>query len=193
MRDFFPWAAPRAGQRPAIDHAEQSITTASKLKPGVVSPQFVPVIESALYDEAHSGGTLGYPLIDVKITVLDGVTHDTDSNEPAFRAAATDALRKAIHEAGMVLLEPIMRLEVVVPDDYFGDVIADLNARRAEIAATHSRGKLRVIEARVPLERMFGYASSVRSLSQGRASYTLEPFAYAPAPEERVRELLGEF
>ncbi|MBI3464186.1 MAG: elongation factor G [Planctomycetes bacterium] len=172
---------------------EQSITATSKLKPGVVPPQIVPVIESALYDEARSGGTLGYPLIDVKITVLDGVTHDTDSNEPAFRAAATDALRKAIHEAGMVLLEPIMRLEVVVPDDYFGDVIADLNARRAEITATHSRGKLRVIEAHVPLERMFGYASSVRSLSQGRASYTLEPFAYAPAPEERVRELLGEF
>jgi len=151
------------------------------------------VIESALYDEARSGGTLGYPLIDVKITVLDGVTHDTDSNEPAFSAAATDALRKAIHEAGMVLLEPIMKLEVVVPDDYFGDVIADLNARRAEITATHPRGRLRVLEAHVPLERMFGYASSVRSLSQGRASYTLEPFAYAPAPEERVRELLGDF
>ena len=86
-----------------------------------------------------------------------------------------------------------MRAEVSVPDEYFGDVIGDLNSRRAEIAATHSRGKLRVIEARVPLERMFGYASAVRSVSQGRASYTLEPFAYAPAPEEKLREFLGEY
>ena len=171
---------------------EQSVTIGSSLKHGVIPPQFVPVIESALHDEARSGGAIGYPLIDVKITALDGASHETDSNEAAFRAAAADALRKAIREAGMLLLEPIMRLEVVVPDEYFGDVIADLNSRRAEIADTHARGKLRVIEARVPLERMFGYASSVRSVSQGRASYTMEPFAYAPAPEEKLRELLGE-
>jgi len=172
---------------------EQSITIDNRLKHGVVPPQLVPAIESALHDEARSGGVLGYPMIDVKITVRDAVAHDTDSTDPAFRAAAADALRKAIHAAGMVLLEPIMRLEVTVPDEYFGDVIGDLNARRAEITATHVRGKLHVIEARVSLERMFGYASAVRSVSQGRASYTLEPFAYAPAPEEKMRELLGEY
>ena len=171
---------------------EQSVTVESRIKPGVIPAEFIPVIESALHDEARSGGTLGYPMIDVKITLLSGVSHETDSSDPAFRAAAADAFRKAIHEAGMLLLEPIMRLEVVVPDEYFGDVIADLNSRRAEIADTHARGKLRVIEARVPLDRMFGYASSVRSLSQGRASYTLEPHAYAPAPDEKRRELLGE-
>jgi len=173
-------------------HADQSVTVLSRVKPGVIPHEFVQVIESALLDEARSGGTLGYPLIDVRITFLDGVTHDTDSTEPAFRAAASDALRKAIQAAGVVLLEPIMRAEVSVPDEYFGDVIADLNSRRAEITSTQARGKLRVIEARVPLERMFGYASSVRSVSQGRASYTLEPLAYAPAPEERLREFLGE-
>jgi elongation factor G len=171
---------------------DQSIEIDNRLKPGAVPPLFVNAIESALHDEARSGGLIGYPLIDVKITVLDGVAHETDSTEPAFRAAAADALRKALRSAGMVLLEPIMRLEVSVPDEYFGDVIADLNARRAEIADTHARGKLRVIEARVPLDRMFGYASAVRSVSQGRASYTLEPLAYAPAPEEKARELLGE-
>jgi elongation factor G len=171
---------------------EQSVVIVNRLKPGVVPPVFMQAIESALHDEARSGGILGYPLIDVQITVLDAVLHETDSTEPAFRAASSDALRKVLRSAGMVLLEPIMRLEVSVPDEYFGDVIADLNARRAEIADTHARGKLRVIEARVPLERMFGYASAVRSVSQGRASYTLEPCAYAPAPEEKVRELLGE-
>ena len=173
--------------------AEQSVTVLSRLKHGVVPPQFEPVIESALHDEARSGGTIGYPLIDVKITVLDGKYHDVDSSDPAFRAASSDALRKAIKEAGPVLLEPIMRLEVTVPDEYFGDVIADLNSRRAEITATHLRGRLHVIEARVPLERMFGYASAVRSVSQGRASYTLEPLAYAPAPEEKLREMLGQY
>jgi len=172
---------------------EQAITIESRIKPGVIPQQFLPAIESALHDEARSGGTLGYPMIDAKITLRDGVTHETDSNEPAFRAAAADAVRKAVQAAGMVLLEPIMRLEVTVPDEYFGDVIGDLNARRAEIASTHLRGKLHVIEARVPLERMFGYASAVRSLSQGRASYTLEPHAYAPAPEEKLREMLGQY
>ncbi len=172
---------------------EQAVTVELRVKPGVIPPQFLPAIESALHDEARSGSILGYPMINVKISVLGGVTHDTDSNEPAFRAAAADALRKATREAGMVLLEPIMRLEVSVPDEYFGDVIADLNSRRAEISNTHSRGKLRVIEARVPLERMFGYASAVRSASQGRASYTLEPFAYAPTPDEKVRELVGDY
>lgn len=172
---------------------EQSVVIINRLKPGVVPAPLVPVVESALHDESRSGGTLGYPLIDVKITILDAVTHETDSTEPAFRAAAADAMRKALRSAGMVILEPIMRLEVSVPDEYFGDVIGDLNSRRAEISDTHSRGKLRVIEARVPLERMFGYASAVRSVSQGRASYTLEPCAYAAAPEQKVRELLGDY
>jgi elongation factor G len=172
---------------------DQSVMIVNRLKHGVVPPAFVTAIESSLHDEARSGGTLGYPLIDVKITILDAVTHETDSTEPAFRAAACDAMRKALRSAGMILLEPIMRLEVAVPDEYFGAVSADLNSRRAEISSTSARGKLRVIEARVPLERMFGYASSVRSVSQGRASYTLEPCAYAPAPEQKARELFGEY
>jgi elongation factor G len=172
--------------------AEQSVTIDMRLKPGAIPAQFLPVIESALHDEARSGGTLGFPLIDVKIVVTDAEYREVESIEPAYRAAAADALRKAIHAAGIVLLEPIMRLEVVVPEEYLGDVIADLNSRRSEITNTHVRGRLRVIEARAPLERMFGYASSVRSVSQGRASYTLEPSTYAPAPDEKLRELIGE-
>jgi elongation factor G len=171
---------------------EHSITVENRLKTSAIPPHFVPLIESALEEEARSGGMLGYPLIDVKITLVDAEYREAESTEPAFRAAASDALRRVTQQAGMLLLEPVMRLEVTVPDEYFGLVSADLNSRRAEITDTLSRGKLRVIEARVPLERMFGYASTVRSLSQGRASYTLEPLTYAPAPEEKRRELLGE-
>ncbi len=172
---------------------EQSVTIQNRLKTSKVPAPLVPVIESALRDEARSGGTLGYPLIDVQATVLDADYREGESTEPAFRAAAADALAKAIHAAGVVLLEPIMRLEVVVPEEYLGEVLGDLNARRAEITNTFQRGKLRVVEARVALDRMFGYASAVRSVSQGRASYSLEPLAYAPAPDEKVRELLGSY
>jgi elongation factor G len=170
---------------------EPAVQVENELKPGCIPAAFVPVIEAALRDEARSGGPLGYPLINVRVTLCNAQWHEVDSSEPAFRAAASDALRKAVEAAGMVLLEPIMKLEVVVPDEYFGDVIGDLNARRAEIFNTSNRGKLRVIDARVPLDRIFGYASAVRSVSQGRASYTLEPLSYAPAPEEKMRELLG--
>jgi elongation factor G len=126
------------------------------------------------------------------VTIVDGDTHDVDSNELAFRFAASDALRRAVQEAGAVLLEPIMKLEVVTPDDYLGDVTADLMSRRAEINEMFTRGKLRVIEARAPLEKMFGYSTAVRSLSQGRASYSMEPLEYAAAPESLLESLAGD-
>ena len=116
------------------------------------------------------------------MTLIDGDTHDVDSNDLAFRFAASDALRKAVHEAGAVLLEPIMKVEVVTPDDYLGDVMADLLSRRCQIDKMSERGKLKVIDARAPLEKMFGYSTAVRSLSQGRASYSMEPLDTPPRP-----------
>ena len=159
------------------------------LKGGVIPSEFLPAIEAGFREEAKSGGRTGYPLVDLKVTLVDGDTHDVDSNELAFRFAASDALRKAVQEAGAVLLEPIMKLEVVTPDDYLGDVTADLMSRRAEINEMFTRGKLRVIEARAPLEKMFGYSTAVRSLSQGRASYSMEPLEYAAAPESLLESL----
>jgi elongation factor G len=161
------------------------------LKGGVVPHEFIASIEAGLREEAKSGGRTGYPLVDLKVTLVDGQSHDVDSNDLAFRFAASDALRKAVHEAGAVLLEPIMKLEVVTPDDYFGNVTADLSQRRAEITHTFERGKLRVIEARAPLEKMFGYSTAVRSLSQGRASYSMEPLEYAAAPESLLEIVAG--
>src|SRR4051794_38867748 len=164
----------------------------NRLKGGVIPSEYLSAIDAGLREEAKSGGRTGYPLVDLKVTLVDGDTHDVDSNELAFRFAAADALRRAVQEAGAVLLEPIMKLEVVTPDDYLGDVTADLMSRRAEINEMFTRGKLRVIEARAPLEKMFGYSTAVRSLSQGRASYSMEPLEYAAAPESLLESLAGD-
>ena len=163
----------------------------NQLKGGVIPSEYLPAIEAGLREEAKSGGRTGYPLVDLKVTLVDGDTHDVDSNELAFRFAAADALRKAVQEAGSVLLEPIMKLEVVTPEDYLGNITADLSSRRALIDKTFTRGKLMVIEARAPLEKMFGYSTAVRSLSQGRASYSMEPFEYAAAPDSLLESLAG--
>jgi elongation factor G len=161
----------------------------NKLKGGVIPSEYIPAIEAGLREEAKSGGRTGYPLVDLKVTLTGGAYHDVDSNDLAYRFAASDALRKAVEEAGAVLLEPIMRLEVVTPEDYLGNITADLSSRRALIDRTSTRGKLMVIDARAPLEKMFGYSTAVRSLSQGRASYTMEPLEYAAAPESMLEAL----
>ena len=126
---------------------------ANKLKGGVIPAEYIPAIEAGFREEAKSGGRTGFPLVNLKVTLVDGDYHDVDSNELAFRFAASDALRKAVHEAGAVLLEPIMKLEVVTPEDYLGNVTADLSSRRALIDKTFTRGKLMVIEARAPARK----------------------------------------
>ncbi|MFO0959317.1 MAG: elongation factor G [Isosphaeraceae bacterium] len=161
----------------------------NNLKGGVIPNEYIPAIEQAIRETAKSGGMTGYPLVDLKVTLVDGQAHDVDSNELAFRFAASDALEKALAEAGPVLLEPIMKLEVVTPDDYLGDIMSDLLARRSEITHTSNRGRLMVIDARAPLEKMFGYSTAVRSLSQGRAGYSMEPLEYAAAPESMLETL----
>jgi elongation factor G len=158
------------------------------VKHGVIPAEFVAAIEQSLREGARSGGRTGYPLVDLKVTLVDGETHDVDSNELAFRFAASEALDNAVKEAGPTLLEPVMKLEVVTPPDYLGDIMADLMARRCEITNTFDRGPLRVIEARAPLAEMFGYSTAVRSLSQGRASYSMEPLEYAPAPDSLLEQ-----
>jgi elongation factor G len=163
----------------------------NKLKGGVLPAEFLPAIDAGFREEAKSGGRTGYPLVDLKVTLVDGATHDVDSNEHAFRAAAADALRKAVQEAGSVLLEPIMKIEIVTPEEYLGNITADLSSRRALIDHTSNRGKLMVIDARAPLEKMFGYSTALRSLSQGRAGYTMEPLEYAAAPDSLLEAIAG--
>ena len=152
---------------------------------GIELPEefLTPAVE-VLGEQGEGGGMLGFPLMRVKITVLGGEAHETGSNELAFRYAAGDAFEKALRAAGPVLLEPIMRIEVTVPEDFLGEIMGDLQQRRAIIVRTHVRGRETVIEAHAPLANLFGYSSAMRGLSQGRATCTMEPHSYGPAPQE---------
>jgi len=138
-----------------------------------------------LRERAEGGGMIaGFPLSGVKIEVYDSETAEEGSDEVAFRIAAGDAFDRGLQDAGPVLLEPVMKLEVTTPDDYMGEIVGDLQQRRAIIASTESRGAMTVITAHAPLKEMFGYSSAVRSLSQGRAGSSMEPLTYQPAPKE---------
>jgi elongation factor G len=169
---------------------EPSVVVVNRLPADKLPPLFVAAAERGIRTALQSG-ELGYPVMNVKATMTDAQLDEQLSNETGFEAAGADAIHKAMRD-NIILLEPMMHLEVTVPEDFLGPVTADLNARRADIKEMLVRGKLRVIEAEVPLARMFDYADKVRSLSQGRASYTMEPHSYAPAPEEVLRSFFGE-
>jgi elongation factor G len=168
---------------------EQQVVVENKIPPETLPPELLAAAEQGIRG-ALSSGELGYPVINVKATLLAAQMQEELSNDIAFTAAATDAVHKALRD-NMVLLEPVMRVEVTVPEEYLGPITADLNARRAEITQVIPRGKLRVIEGLSPLRLMFDYSDKVRSLSQGRAGWTMEPKAYAPAPPEVLRGMRG--
>jgi elongation factor G len=167
----------------------EPISVRSRVKPDALLPPFLAAAEQGIRGALQSGD-LGYPVINVRATILDGKMDAQFSNEVAFEAAGADAVNKALRD-NAVLLEPVMHLEVTVPEEYLGPVTADLNARRAEITEMLARGKLRVIEARIPLAQTFDYSENVRSLSQGRADWTMEPHSYAPAPPDVLRSFFG--
>jgi elongation factor G len=169
------------GQQPPI-------TVVNRLDPEALPADFVVAAEHGIRGALQSG-ELGYPVMDVRATLVAAEADEQVSNETAFQAAGADAVHKGLRD-NIVLLEPVMHLEVTVPEEYLGAVTADLGARHADIREILVRGKLRVIEALVPLARVFDYADKVRSLSQGRASATMEPAAYAEAPAEVLRALL---
>jgi elongation factor G len=152
---------------------------------GDVLPEpYLSTVIDGLSEQGHGGGLLGCPLMRVKVTVLGGEVHETESNEIAFRYAAADAFNKGLSAAGTVLLEPIMRMQITTPEEHLGDFISDLQQRRAVITHTQHRGRNVVIEAEAPLANLFGYSSAMRGLSQGRATASMEPAAYGPAPQE---------
>lgn len=161
------------------------------LAPGVELPEeYLTAALEVLQEQGEGGGMLGFPLMHVKITVLGGQLHETESSALAFRYAAADAFMTALKEAGIVLLEPIMRIEVTTPEENLGDIVGDLQQRRAVIVRTHVRGKNTVIEAHAPLANLFGYSSAMRGLSQGRATCSMEPHSYGPAAPEVLQSFL---
>ncbi len=162
------------------------------IKGGVIPSEYIPAIEKGVKEALSNGVVAGYPMMNVKATVFDGSYHEVDSSEVAFKMAAILAFKEAAKKADPVLLEPIMKIEVVTPEEYMGDVIGDLNSRRAVIKEMTDRGNNKVIDGEVPLATMFGYATAVRSLSQGRASFSMEFSHYAEVPRNVVEKIVGE-
>jgi len=162
-----------------------------EIKGGVIPETFIPAIEEGVREFMGSGILAGYPVVGVRVILLDGSYHEVDSSEIAFRIAASIACREAMRESAPRLLEPIMKAEVVCPEEYMGEVLAGLDGRRAEIVEVKHRGGLSIIIALVPLVEMFGYATVLRSLTQGRGSYVMEFFKYGEIPEKVEKEILN--
>jgi len=161
---------------------------------GSVPKEFVPGVQKGLESARHTGVIAGFPMIDFKATLIDGAYHDVDSSVLAFEIASRAAYREGLPKCGPKLLEPLMKVEVVTPDDYMGDIIGDLNSRRGQVTGMDQRGNARVIDALVPLATMFGYVNTLRSMSQGRAQYTMQFERYAEVPQaisEEVRQRLA--
>jgi elongation factor G len=163
----------------------------NKIKGGSVPTEFIPAVEKGVEDALDNGPRAGYPLVDVRVTLTDGKYHDTDSSEIAFRVAGSLALKAAVQRAKPVLLEPIFAVEVVTPEEFMGDVIGDLNRRRGQINGMEQRGNAQVINAHVPLAEMFGYATDVRSTTQGRATYTMQFDRYDEVPAHIAEKVVG--
>ncbi len=161
------------------------------IKGGVIPKEYIQPINKGIREAMQRGVAAGYPMLDVQATVYDGSYHEVDSSEAAFKIAASMAFRAACEKAGVSILEPIERVEVVVPEQYMGDVIGDLNSKRGQVNSMEDRNDVKVINAEVPLAEMFGYATSLRSMTQGRGSYTMEFDHYAPVPSN-VQQLLIE-
>ena len=159
---------------------------------GAIPKEFIPAVDAGIQGAMQSGVLAGYPVVDVKVTLYDGSYHEVDSSEMAFKIAGSMAFKEAMREADPVLLEPIMKVCVIVPDEYMGDVIGDLNARRGQIQGYEMRSGAQQIDAFVPLSEMFGYATNLRSRTQGRGQYTMEPSHYVELPKGLQEKLVNK-
>jgi elongation factor G len=176
-----------------IEPGEQNsgIVFENKIVGGAIPREFIPAVESGVREAADAGVLAGYPVVDVKVRLVDGSFHEVDSSEMAFKIAGSIAFKEAVQRAKPVILEPYMELEVTTPDNHVGDVIGDLNSRRARIEMIEpSVGGTQIIKAVVPLAEMFGYATTLRSLTQGRATYTMHPSHYEEAPAQVAQNII---
>ncbi|MCH2486176.1 MAG: elongation factor G [Erythrobacter sp.] len=167
----------------------EGVTFDDQIKGGNIPREYIPAIEKGMREQAESGHLVGFPIIDFAIRLVDGKYHDVDSSAIAFEIAGRGAMREVAQKAGIKLLEPIMKVEVVTPEDYLGDVIGDLNSRRGQIQGTDSRGNAQAVEANVPLANMFGYVNELRSFTQGRAQYSMQFSHYDEVPANVAQEV----
>jgi elongation factor G len=162
----------------------------NKIKGGSIPTEYIPSVEQGIEEALQSGVKAGYPMVDVRITLTDGSYHDVDSSEMAFKIAGSMAVQEAAKKAKPVLLEPVMSVEVVTPEDFLGDVIGDLSRRRGRVQGQEQRGNALAVQAFVPLGEMFGYATDLRSSTQGRANYTMQFERYEPVPDNIAEEIV---
>lgn len=164
----------------------------SEIKGGTIPSEYIPAIEKGVRGKMEKGILAGFPMVDIKVVVYDGSFHDVDSSEIAFKIAGSLALEEAVRQADMILLEPIMKIEVSTPDEFMGDIIGDLSSKRAQIQGTEKKGTLVIINAQAPLAGMSGYATKLRSISQGRASFYMEPSHYEEVPKNITEGLISK-
>jgi elongation factor G len=160
-----------------------------EIKGGNIPREYIPSVEKGMRETAETGSLIGFPIVDFEVHLIDGKYHDVDSSALAFEITGRGAMREAAQKAGIKILEPIMKVEVVTPEDYLGDVIGDINSRRGQIQGTDSRGNAQVVEAMVPLANMFGYVNQLRSFTQGRAQYTMQFSHYEEVPQNVADEV----
>jgi elongation factor G len=164
----------------------------NKIVGGVVPREYVPAVESGVREALDSGVVANYPMVDLRVSLVDGSYHEVDSNEMAFKMAGSIGFKEAARRGQPQVLEPIMRVEVVTPEDFMGDVVGDLNRRRGHIQGMEPRANAQIIKATVPLSEMFGYATDLRSATQGRATYTMEFSHYQPVPKQVETGILAK-
>jgi elongation factor G len=157
---------------------------------GTVPKEYVPAVEQGIREAMETGVVAGYPVVDLKATLYDGSFHEVDSSEMAFKIAASMALKDGVRKGRPQILEPIMKVEVTVPEDFMGTVLGDLNSRRGRVEGMDARGNAQVIRAHVPLSNMFGYATDLRSMTSGRAAYSMEFDHYEPLPNNLAEEVM---
>jgi elongation factor G len=177
---------------PILDAQEVHYEFVNKITGGRIPKEYIPSVDAGCKEAMMAGPLAGYPLVDVRVTLLDGAYHDVDSSELAFKIAGIAGFREAAKLAGPVLLEPVMSVEVVTPEDFMGDVIGDLNSRRGQIQSMDERSGARVVKAVVPLSEMFGYVGDLRSRTQGRASYSMQFDSYAEVPAAVSKEIIAK-
>jgi elongation factor G len=170
----------------------QGFVFEDKIVGGTVPREYIGPVEAGIKEALENGVLAGYPVVDVKVELVDGSYHDVDSSEMAFKIAGSMAFKEAARQAKPVLLEPIMDIEVVTPNDYMGDVMGDLNSRRGKIGGMTQRGEAQVIGASAPLAEMFGYSTTLRSMSQGRAVYSMQFSHYAEVPKAKAEEIISK-
>jgi elongation factor G len=164
---------------------------ADKIVGGAIPKEYIPAVERGIREALEGGVIAGFPMVDIRVALVDGSYHEVDSSERAFHIAGSIGFKEGVKKARPILLEPFMNLEIVVPEDFVGDAIGDLNSRRGRIKSLENRKGLQIVQAEVPLATMFGYATDLRSATQGRATFTMQFDHYEPVPQSIAEDIIG--